>query len=245
MKRWIVIGCCFLVPLFTMAQRKNILDDFLKNGCVWAGAGLSIPVGDFALKESTKGESGYANTGFAFNLGLKYGIIKELGLMVEYDRSVNSFDSKDLVNDLRARYPGYDFRYSVESWTFNSYMLGLYYTFQSYKTNLDLELMGGTANSTLPRMQWEEINIPANSTQEFIQEEKSTSSYSFGVGITLRRKISKDLLFMASGKYLHSTQTYKSMSVYSPTLGGFFLLPDYKQNFQIVTLTLGLAFQFD
>lgn len=128
-------------------SQSNINSDWR----ISASAGIAIPIGSFANSDPESNNSGFANSGFMFNLSGQRLINSRVSLIGSYIYSTNSLDNSSFKQMLSNRLPegiedlAIDFDNSTanvthNNWTTNSFMVGAGY--KVLRRENDLTLFG-------------------------------------------------------------------------------------------------------
>ena len=86
--------------------------------------GPSIPMNNFADKDLTNVNAGFANTGSKIELNAGFNLVKSVDLGVKLFYSVNSYNFSSLTNKLSADFPGTIWSTSGRSWDIVGGMVG-------------------------------------------------------------------------------------------------------------------------
>lgn len=239
--------CLIWLSAFICTAQKLTQDHFfLKKGLFDAQAGISLPVGDFALSDFTL-PAGYAETGYHVKISLNYDVTSYLGFVLQYQYTENPFNSDKFLSDLKGAHPDDQFiSYKSDPWKLQGMLLGLYYPFKTAKTTIDVRLLGGLLSGVLPE---DELNVTRpylnNRNYNYQRSEVSASNLGFQAGIKGRHQLYKQLILTASIDYLQTKINFENIRVIDTNIGVGYKDEDYTQKFQLFNFSLGLGIQFD
>jgi hypothetical protein len=241
------VSCLYLIFVFTVntfAQKIKEEQLFVAKGLLDIQAGVAIPISDYGLQKLTL-PAGYAQNGYNIKLGISYDIAPFLGLTAQYQYVSNPFNNDKILQDLSAAYPNQKYNsFTSKPWELQGMMLGLYYPFKTYKTSLDLRLLGAMLTGVNPESTQ---NITANNNQQFNfkQYETSAANFGFQVGIKVRRQLYKSLMLSASADYTYTEIEFTNIKVIETYRNITLNVPNYTQKFQIINISVGIGVQFN
>jgi len=213
-------------------------------------AGVAVPVGGFASKDSLKRNdtthaNGFAKTGFQFNIDITYRVSKHVGIAARVGGALCSFDAA-----------GYTQAYNVPS-TFTvsasgkhyvgEYLIGPYfYLPASDNFGFEIKLLGGIVSSAYPEYTIAS-NIPNNytsTTYKYTQASGFGYAFSFGG----RLKVDENVAVLASVTYTGSDAKYNGLLVNGSTTTnyGYSDLSTSIRTMElgVVSITLGVGITF-
>jgi hypothetical protein len=228
------------------AQKIKQEQFFLSRGLIDIETGISLPVKDYGLSELTL-PAGYALPGYHIKLGINYDVVPFLGLAIQYQYIQNPFNETKILEDLRKNQSGIVYNtYTSKPWELQGMMLGFYYPFKTYKTTIDIRVLGTLLNGILPASE-EDVTVPSagNTRYHFQQSETSSSNLGLQAGIKIRHQLYKKLILASSIDYTYTQINFKNIQVIETTTQTRIRINDYTQKFQLFNFSLGIGIQFD
>jgi hypothetical protein len=242
-----IVWMLTLLPLTLGAQRLNQQDLFVKRGMLGIHGGAAFPVLDFA-DDNFKLASGYAQPGYNLRLSLCYDVAPRLGLALQYQYNMLPFNSGDFLNDLRSVNGSYPFvfhSYTSDPWVLQGMMAGIYYPLRTYRTTIDLKLLGGFLTGVLPRNTTNYTYIPDNTNVNLVQHGADATNIGLTAGVAIRHQLYKNLLLIGSVDFTYTEIEYTNLVQTNTNTRLSYSLPNYTQYYHIINGSVGLGFQFD
>jgi opacity protein-like surface antigen len=248
MMKKIVWGGIWMLSTFVCAAQKITQEQFfLSKGLVDVQYGISIPVGDYALSDFTL-PAGYAQNGYSLKLGLNYDLAPYIGFAIQYQYTQNSFNSGNLLSDLRENNRSDDVynSYTSDPWKLQGMLLGVYYPLKATRTTIDIKVLGGIFTGTLPECE-ENVTVPSLNYLNFNikQLETKASNLGFQLGLKFRYQLYKKLVLSSSIDYTQATINFEDIRLVETNSHQSFSGEDYSQKFQFFTFAAGIGIQFD
>jgi opacity protein-like surface antigen len=247
MIRFAGILIVLFVNIQCYAQRFKREELFVKRGMFGVMGGVAIPVMDFA-DDNFKLASGYATTGYNIKLGIAYDLSPDFGMALQYQFTNNPFNGKEFFNDIKQANNNNNIAFnslSSKPWTLQGMMLGVYYPFRTYRTTIDMKLMGGFLTGNLPEYTISYTDKAQNTTYTQRQNETSATNFGFQAGVGIRYQLYKNLLLLGAADFTYTEIEYTDITVdlYPPgiTLGA----ENYTQYYHIINISVGLGIQFE
>jgi len=245
---------CTLIVLLLLnpgvyAQRAKVKpgDMFVKRGMIGVMGGVAIPVMDFA-DDNFKLASGYATTGYNFNLGISYDVSADLGLSLQYQFINNPFNSSGFLDDIRQANTNTNITfnsYTSKPWTLQGMMLGIYYPFRTYRTTVDLKLSGGFLTGNLPEYTISYTDNSRGITFTEKQNETSATNFGFQAGVAVRYQLYKNILLLGAANFTYTEIKYTDITVDLNPPGITVGVPNYTQYYHIINISAGVGIQFE
>ena len=246
MTRIICVLVC--VHIFSNSYAQKIKENqlFTSNGMIDFQIGAAIPVLNFGLAKLTL-PAGYAKLGYTLKLGMNYDVANFVGLAFQYQYANNAFNSENVLQDLQASNSIQTYHnFSSNAWELKGTVLGLYYPFRSYKTSIDIRLMGGYFSGIYPES---EINFtdPLNNNMRLNIKtiETSASNFGFQVGVKMRYQLYKKIMLSAGFDYTQTTIEFSNIRAIETNYNIPVKAKPYTQQFQLINLMVGIGMCFD
>ncbi len=217
------------------AQTKSSIFEVSVNG------GISSPSGNFGKGDYANEKSGFAKTGYNFNVTGTYFIHKAFGIGALVGFSQYGYKGSQSLAD------GYKEDSGTDSTTFYtkghnrvfSVLAGPYYSIAAgKKLSIDLRALGGYVNSHLAGFQIFYEDYLDNSVT---QKEASGNSFGYQLGAAIKYNVTKCIAVKVNADYFSSTPKiniqYENFVVNSGRK-----LTEYKEAISGLNTTVGIAF---
>lgn len=250
----------FKLSAQTLSEKYAFIkDDFLGKTYFGVSVGVAIPFNEFASTDPNKLTSGYAKTGFTYNLTFRYALSEYFGIAAKYINTTNPFDAQKYQNYFNNLYAPYTCLFTSDPWTIEGFMIEPTYLFKSPKYNIEIGVGIGDLSGTMPannKTFTPPLPVVLYTSQGTINTKISNQSQSayyannFAVSfdVAYRYMIAKNLILSASADVVICDLTFKSaQQLITDTAGNIYArtLPNYLKPFRLVHLTVGIGFQFD
>jgi hypothetical protein len=247
MMRTSIVIASLLLASFVHAQKFKDSLFFLPRGCFDIQYGFSFPILDYGLDELTQA-SGYANLGQGYRISFQYDIAPVIGFSLHYFYNSNPFNGDKYLTDLQSQQGNtlIFHKFKSDPWILQGIMLGVYYPFRSYRTTIDIRLSGGVLNGTYPQNELDFTIVPFNNLRINAKEFATRSSdFAFQVGIKLRHRLYKKLLFTASSDFTYTDIEFGNRRAVDTNTNLPLLTEPYTQYFHIIQLLAGIGIAFE
>jgi len=262
----------FIFPLFfivsrlssqTLAEKYDFIkDDFLGKSYFGVTVGAAVPFNEFSSTDFNNSNSGYAKTGFNFNLVFRYSFTPSFGATLKYTNSSNSIDLPAYQNGLNKFYSKYNYNgasFSTDPYQLYGFMIGPTFIIPSPKMNFETSVCFGNYTGTMPANSTSynpPLPVALYTSQGIIntkllsQNQSAYNANSFAVSfdVAFRYMIAKNLILSASADVVICDLIFKStQQMLVDTAGNIYAgtLPNYLQPFRLIHLNVGIGFQLD
>jgi hypothetical protein len=225
---------CFLVSFISSSVAQD------KKGYIGISLGPSFPIGDFASKNFSNRNAGFATTGAIFDISFAYKLGKSnFGITGLIRGQANALDVQAMADELGNSLRGTN--WTVESggaWTLGGYFIGGIGSFPvSEKVSFDTKAMIGIGISTIPEIT---ITSSDNFGSYWTKQSITTSSslaYTLGVGFKI--ELGKSLYLLTNLDYLGSEPEFQNIDIVDSD--GDRTKFTYKQSIRTINLSIGIA----
>ena len=235
MKTIIITAAIILSGSLLYAQKNHSAFEVSING------GISSPLGDFGKGDYADEKSGFAKTGYNFNVTGTYFMHKGFGIGALVGFSQFGFKgSQDLAD-------GYKEDSGTDSTTLYtkghtrtfSVLAGPYYSIEAgKKVSVDLRALGGYVNTHLAGFQ---VFYEDGLDNSMSQKESSAGAFGFQLGAAIKYKVTNRIAVKINADYFSSTPKinifYENFVVNSGRK-----LIEYNESISGINATVGIAF---
>jgi len=244
MKNNILILCLAILPLFSLAQKDELL--------LGLSMGVNYPLGDFASTEyaitgleapDTQGQ--FAKTGLAFDFSASYRLGYYLGFAGRIMGGTNkTHNSKytDAINEVLDD-EGLQSTVSSKGWGNGGVLVGAYFVLPIHNLYIDARVMGGYLNLFSPEIRYYIYETDVNDSELFVREKYSAGGFAYDIGLGLKYKFGSNKFLLLNGDYVAA----KIVKDHIQTLNPFTQKQEYVNmdiDYQNLTLTLGIGYIF-
>jgi hypothetical protein len=201
---------------------------------------------NFADKDLTNINAGFANTGSKIELNAGFNLVKSVDLGVKLFYSVNSYNFTSLTNKLSADFPGTVWNTSGRSWDIVGGMVGLSYSYPLVNKFVgDFKFLSGIMKTSTPTMV-----ITGSNGSKYTENEKSASSLVYSISAGGHYPLGRLVDFVGSLEFISSTPTFDNVNKISnfPTSNPGTITSSstssLKQNISLLALNLGFRVKF-
>jgi hypothetical protein len=211
-----------------------------KKGYIGISLGPSLPIGDFASKNFSNTNAGFATNGAIFDISFAYKLGKSnFGITGLIRGQANALDHQAMADELGNSLRGTN--WTVESggaWSLGGYFIGGIGSFPvSEKVSFDTKAMIGIGISTIPEIT---ITSSDNFGSYWTKQSSTTSSslaYTLGVGFKF--ELGKSLYLLTNLDYLGSEPEFQNIDIVDSD--GDRTKFTYKQSIRTINLSIGIA----
>jgi hypothetical protein len=213
-----------------------------KNGSFGISIGSSIPVGDFALTDTTD-EAGWAKAGAVVDFTFSYRIGESnFGVTAMLRGQANQVDAQGLADEFAKQLPGVNITVESKPWSIGGFLVGGFAAFPvSDIATFEARAMVGYLNASSPTL---DITVYSDWIK---QESGSASSFTYLIGAGFKIDISNNLYLLTNLDYMSAEPEFKNVTTtYSDSvdnIGGSDSF-DFKQKIGTVNISAGIAFKF-
>ncbi|HEY0271621.1 MAG TPA: outer membrane beta-barrel protein [Chitinophaga sp.] len=243
MKR-IFILLALLAGMSAQAQDKKPTPAAGAQSYIGLTGGVNFPLGSFGKGDYNDDKSGYANTGFNIGItGVYYFKHSHFGIGGVASLARYGFKGAQSLAD------GYKEAFDIDSSTvyvkghhqsFNI-LVGPYYNFAfGSKLGLDIHVLGGVVNATLPGF---EVFIEDQEGNNFAQEKAKKSAFGLQGGAALHYYISKHFNVFVGVDYTYANPSFDIDNVNRPVNAGR-KIETYHQPLTSLQTNVGVAYGF-
>lgn len=222
-------------------QANAILDPF---GYIGAGAGVSMPIGEFRTKDFHNFYAGYAQDGFAINaLNFNYRFSEHFGTGMLVYTSGYGFSVEDFLEPHRLYNPGLGFSGESDDWKLQTFAGVFTVSVPSEFFDFDVRFAAGLGRITRPELR---VNIsgpalgPGNIYWQ--QEEVTNAEFLLGFGANLRLHVFETIDALLAADYQRMRTRFDVRNYYN---GTFDREEKLDQTIEVVNISAGLAWRFN
>ncbi len=225
----------FLILTLTKVYAQN------DKGYIGLHYGSSYPVNNFALKNMTSPNSGFALNGYQLNLDGNFLFNKYIGLSTSILYGRNKFDMTPGINSFHSQVPDAGVYANEDTWKYFGMMAGLYLVIPVHpKINIESRITAGSLTASLPQLDY---YITKNGTTVNVEmESRSKTALGYNYSIGLRAHFEK-VSFILMLNNLYSQVEFKDVFTFYYVNGkvdhGF--SSQIKQDIETVNITLGIG----
>lgn len=234
MKKRLLSALLLFCSVTTFAQSTA------KKSSIFIGLGPSIPIGDFASKNSSDEKDGLATTGFYFDLGYQYQFSKNVGAIAIFKWKTHGI-AKEALRYAVPDGSGGRLSINAGSWKTASVLGGVIQTFALSKSeNFKIEFReaAGIQFTSTPELDVN-YNIPGVGSSSGKQESQSAKSFAYLLGMAFKYQLSSTLGLRLYGDFNNSNANFKAFTVNSG--GTTVTVPSSKQKTGTIDVGLGLT----
>ena len=213
-------------------------------GYVAISIGPSIPIEDFASKNSSNVAAGYANSGAIFDVSFHYKLGKYFGVSALLRGQANTTDAQAIANDLAREINNVTWTVESNPWSIGGILIGGSASVPigiNDKISFESRAMFGFLNATSP-----EINITGrtNSQSEWAkQQSKMATAFSYLLGAGFKFNFAKRLCFLTNIDFLSAKPEFKDVLITNSN--GDFISNTFSQKFGTINIGFGLGLRLN
>ena len=203
--------------------------------------GPSLAMNTIAGTDFTELNNGFATSGLTIDLvNFGYKLSPRFVLLGKITGSSFLLDEDELLKGYMGVPPLQgDFTFELNKpWSFGAFMIGAAYSIPQDKFNFDLKFMVGNSNLSTPEYKVTYVS-PSNNAAEITWLSSNTSAFAFSIGAQIHYHFTNKFLLMGSLDYIQSEYQITTGVNRNGTLG----YSEWKQPFEAVSLTLGIAYK--
>jgi hypothetical protein len=244
MKKFTLVLVLFsLWVSITFSQTDNKPSYLLntKKFSVELAVGPSFPYGDYGRKSASNESSGYAKLGYKIEAGASYKLIDVINISIMGFYNANGTDLSDFESHLAYIYPGTSWSAQSGRWDIFGGLLGFSLSFPlTKKLTGNFRAYSGILNATLPALE-----VLGNSGNKYNQDEKTTTSFTYIVSLSVTYPLSKWLYWSSSVDFLGATPNFSDVNT-KTVVGGITKtgITNFSQNMQSFIIDTGLMIVF-
>ena len=232
MKRFYLAIIFSMIYVFAFSQTNN--------GCFEASFGPSIPIGNFGSSNINSDYSGFATTGFVYNLIFSYKLGKYFGIIGSYREQSNNFNNAAIEESLSKMNPSIAFDVRSNAWKINGFMIGAFGLFplkENTHINFETRAIIGFQHATSPA-------ISTVGTQGYLsawteQQSAPSNALSYLLSMGFKYKTNKTLCVFITINYFNSEPEFDNVKMTSSTNSTLF--EHFKQNMGTVNVEGGIG----
>ncbi|UCH65917.1 MAG: hypothetical protein JSW63_01930 [Ignavibacterium sp.] len=179
-------------------------------GKIYVGisAGPSFPLSDFGDNDPQNERSGYAKTGYIFEINGGIRLLNLFEISISAFRNSNSTDFTNLINSLNDANPGANLTGESKSWEIYGVLGGIGVSFPlPEKFIADIRVLGGYQNTSSP-----EILMKGIDQDTYVKiEGKTVSSPVYLGSVSTRFPLSNTLYLSFGFQYISSTGKFENV----------------------------------
>lgn len=222
----------FLISMAAEAQRPKSF--------VELGAGLSIPLGDYAKTDFNDPESGFANSGFNFNLAYLNRLTYNFGVTGALYLNSNSVNQQAYRDEITSDTLEAPLTVSTRNWGGFGILAGpmLYFPLNAY-FSLDFRALVGFYSVYSPEVIIEG-QTEAGENFMFRLFKYNGTGFAWGAGTTVRMKFGSSGYFLVKGDYQAYSPQFSDIEWLDQN--GEIRTTSFTQNLETVILSLGIGY---
>ena len=233
-----------IITLFSVLLIVNISFPQAK-GWIFSSinAGPSIPLGDFAKKNPTDPNSGYANIGYKVDLTVGINMLSDFSICLMGMYNSNPVDANALRNDIAAAYPLFNWNLTSESWHVKGIFMGLIKSFPVQNYNIDIKLFGGALDFDSP--EYKLTGTGPGTYATVTVKEKSTYSECYIIAVGARYNINKNFSVGLNIESINSRPQFTDMrTIYDINGVQNEIRNSYKQWYNTINILATISYAF-
>ena len=213
-------------------------------GYVAVSIGPSIPIEDFASKNSSNEAAGYANPGAIFDVSFQYKFGKYFGISALLRGQANTTDAQAIANELAREINNVLWTVESNPWSIGGILIGGSASVPiglNDKISFESRAMFGFLNATSP-----EINITGrtNSQSEWAkQQSKMATAFSYLLGAGFKFNIAKRICILTNIDFLSAKPEFKDVLITNSK--GEFISNTFSQKFGTINIGLGIGLRLN
>ena len=208
---------------------------------VYLAVGRSVPMGDFASKDMSNRNSGFANAGYKIEINAGYHLVENLYANAKCFYSSYNCDASVFMNFFQKQNPEMTWRSNGMNWNLAGLMIGPAYIFNvSEHFTLEAKLLGGIMQSRSTG-----LTLTASDGSTFTEDDKSALSFVNTISIGGIYPVKKAFNISGNIEYVNADpnfenvnttiKTSKSVSTVNSTI---------HQHINLLSFNLGVLFIF-
>lgn len=227
--------------LFLLIGNISLAQD---KGYAAISIGPSIPIEDFASKNSSNEAAGYANPGAIFDVSFQYKLGKYFGVSALLRGQANTTDAQAIANELAREINNVLWTVESNPWSIGGILIGGSASVPigiNDKISFESRAMLGFLNATSP-----EINITGrtNSQSEWVkQQSKMANAFSYLFGAGFKFNIAKRFCFLTTIDFLSAKPEFKDVIITNSN--GDYISNTFSQKFGTINIGLGFGLRLN
>jgi hypothetical protein len=213
-------------------------------GFVAVSIGPSIPIEDFASKNSSNVAAGYANPGAIFDVSFQYKLGKYFGISALLRGQANTTDAQAIANELAREINNVTWIVESNPWSIGGILIGGTASVPiglKDKVSFESRAMFGFLNAASP-----EINITGriDSQSEWAQQHsKMSTAFSYLLGAGFKFNIAKRLCVLTNIDFLSAKPEFKDVLITNSK--GDYITNTFSQKFGTINIGFGIGLRLN
>ncbi len=205
------------------------------------GAGVSLPLGDFAKTDVKDSTSGFAKTGVNIQFTYAYRITHNLGIQGQITYNSNKFDYSSYENGLAEQHP--DYNNSVEAnsnWSSGGILIGPYLRFPlGSQLSWDARALFGIYGAYSPDLVVHATPKNSTETSDYFMNSGNTFGFGYSLGTGFKYQFSKYYV-MLFADYVNASLSFDNASGWDWENKPY--TTSFEQDINYISVTVGLAY---
>jgi len=204
--------------------------------------GPVIPVGNFGNKDISNKSSGFAQTGYNFELNGGYHLTKSIDINAKILYSLLNYDVSNLLNSYATQYPATSWTSLGEEWELIGGLAGISFSHNFGKNfSGNVKILGGLMSSSMP-----EFSLKGSDGSTYTESKRSAKSFAYLFSVGGIYPIGHIIDLSADVEYLNASPTYTSISQTFIHSGNLPVIntSDFNQSIGLLGFNIGVRLKF-